>query len=118
MGGWLGMESVAGLQWNGWLIWTGIRTLAKCASIMSQEQSLTMVIKGYSDNAGSGTYNKKLSAFRANIVKSYLVGQGITPSRITAVGIGEKKPLKPNTTREGRRANRRVEIELAAEQAN
>jgi general secretion pathway protein A len=93
-------------------------SLAKCARIMMQSPSIMMVIKGYSDNAGSGTYNKKLSAFRANIVKSYLVGQGITPSRITAVGIGEKKPLKPNTTREGRRANRRVEIELAAEQAN
>jgi general secretion pathway protein A len=93
-------------------------SLAKCASIMSQEQSLTMVIKGYSDNAGSGTYNKKLSAFRANIVKSYLVGQGITPSRIRVIAMGEKNQLKPNRTAEGRRANRRVEIELAAEQAN
>jgi hypothetical protein len=26
MGGWLAMESVAGLQWNGWLVWTGIRS--------------------------------------------------------------------------------------------
>ena len=77
-----------------------------------------MVIKGYSDNAGSGTYNKKLSAFRANIVKSYLVGQGITPSRINTVGMGEKDPIKSNRTAEGRRANRRVEVELVAEQAN
>ena len=80
-----------------------------------QDPAIVMVIKGYSDNAGSGTYNKKLSAFRANIVKSYLIGQGVNPSRITAVGIGEEKPLKPNTTREGRRANRRVELELVAE---
>jgi outer membrane protein OmpA-like peptidoglycan-associated protein len=48
-------------------------------------------------------------------VKSYLAGQGISPSRMTAVGKGEEEPLKPNTTREGRRANRRVEIELVAE---
>jgi general secretion pathway protein A len=87
-------------------------SLAKCARIMMQNPAIVMVIKGYSDNAGSGTYNKKLSAFRANIVKSYLIGQGVNPTRITAVGIGEKKPLKPNTTREGRRANRRVEIEI------
>jgi general secretion pathway protein A len=90
-------------------------SLAKCASIMSQEQSLTMVIKGYSDNAGSGTYNKKLSAFRANIVKSYLVGQGISPTRIKSVGMGQEDPVKPNRTAEGRRANRRVEVELVAE---
>ena len=82
-----------------------------------QNPAIVMVIKGYSDDAGSGTYNKKLSAFRANIVKSYLVGQGITPSHITAVGIGEKKPLKPNTTREGRRANRRVEVEISGQRA-
>jgi general secretion pathway protein A len=82
---------------------------------MSQEQSLTMVIKGYSDNAGSGTYNKKLSAFRANIVKSYLVGQGISPTRIKSVGMGQEDPVKPNRTAEGRRANRRVEVELVAE---
>jgi general secretion pathway protein A len=90
-------------------------SLEQCASMMLQNPAVVMVIKGYSDNAGSGTYNKKLSAFRANIVKSYLVGQGISPSRITAVGRGDEKPLKPNTTREGRRANRRVEIELVAE---
>jgi outer membrane protein OmpA-like peptidoglycan-associated protein len=77
-----------------------------------------MVIKGYTDDAGSDIYNKKLSAFRANIVKSYIIGQGVNPTRITAVGIGEEKPLKPNTTREGRRQNRRVEVELVAEQAN
>jgi len=92
-------------------------SLAKCARIMLQNPAIVMVINGYSDNAGSGTYNKKLSEFRANIVKSYLVGQGITPSRITAVGIGEEKPLKPNTTGEGRRANRRVEVEISGQRA-
>lgn len=87
-------------------------SLAKCARIMMQNPAIVLVIKGYSDNAGSGTYNKKLSVFRANIVKSYLVGQGITPSRINTVGMGEKDPIKSNRTAEGRRANRRVEIEI------
>jgi len=80
-----------------------------------QNPSIVMLIKGYSDNAGSGTYNKKLSAFRANIVKSYLVSQGITPSRIRVIAMGEKNQLKPNNTYEGRKANRRVEVELVAE---
>ena len=90
-------------------------SLEKCASIMMQDPAIIMVIQGYSDNAGSVTYNKKLSAFRANIVKSYFVGQGITPSRINTVGMGQKDPVKPNTTAEGRRANRRVEVELFSE---
>ena len=54
-----------------------------------------MVIKGYTDNAGSDTYNKKLSAFRANIVKSYLVGKGVDAKRIDVFGMG------PNSHEEG-----------------
>jgi general secretion pathway protein A len=97
---------------------TAYDPLEKCASIMMQNPAIVMIIKGYADKAGSYVYNKKLSEFRANIVKSYLVGQGISPTRIETVGMGEKDPLKPNRTAEGRRANRRVEIELVGEQAN
>jgi general secretion pathway protein A len=87
-------------------------SLQRCASIMMQDPAIVMIIKGYSDNAGSGTYNKKLSKFRANIVKSYLVGQGISHSRMKTIGMGEENPVKPNRTAEGRRANRRVEVEV------
>ena len=86
--------------------------LNRCAQIMLEDQSLAMVIEGYTDNAGSYGYNKKLSVFRANIVKSYFVGQGINPTRIRVIGMGEENSLKPNITEEGRRANRRVEIEV------
>jgi len=86
--------------------------LQKCASIMMQDPSLVMIIKGYSDGVGSDAYNKKLAAFRANIVKSYLLGQGISPRRIETVGLGEESPLESNTTAAGRRANRRVEVEV------
>jgi general secretion pathway protein A len=89
--------------------------LEKCASIMEQNPSIIMIIKGYSDRAGPYAYNKKLSEFRANIVKSYLVGQGVSPARIRTLGLGEESPLESNTTAAGRRANRRVEVELVAE---
>ena len=45
-------------------------------------------------------------------VKSYFVNQGINLSRINAVGMGQKNPIGSNETIEGRRQNRRVEIEL------
>jgi outer membrane protein OmpA-like peptidoglycan-associated protein len=79
---------------------------------MLQNPGITIVIKGYTDSLGSYAYNKGLSEFRANMVKSYLVGRGISPARVRAIGMGEENPLKPNTTEEGRKANRRVELEL------
>ena len=89
--------------------------LNECALIMLEDQSLELVIRAYTDNRGSSAYNKRLSEFRANIVKSYLVGQGVSPKRIKAIGMGEEDPIEPNATKEGKRANRRVEVELVAE---
>ena len=51
-------------------------------------------------------------------MKSYLVGQGISPRRINTVGMGEESPIESNATEEGRRANRRVEVELVAEESS
>ena len=71
-----------------------------------------IIIKGYTDSQGSKDYNRNLSTFRANVVKSYLTGKGISPKRMKVLGMGDEGPRLPNTTVEGRSANRRVEIEL------
>jgi general secretion pathway protein A len=66
--------------------------------------NVTIVVKGYTDDKGSDSYNRQLSEFRANIVKSYLVGQGVSPKRVKAIGMGEEEPIESNETEEGRRA--------------
>jgi outer membrane protein OmpA-like peptidoglycan-associated protein len=76
-----------------------------------QKTELNIVIKGYTDSIGGNEYNRNLSAFRANVVKSYLSGKGVNPARMRAMGMGDASPQMPNTTPEGRAANRRVEIE-------
>jgi OOP family OmpA-OmpF porin len=53
-----------------------------------------------------------ISEIRANAVKSYLVGKGVEPSRIIAFGHGSQKSIASNKSADGRRLNRRVEIEL------
>jgi general secretion pathway protein A len=88
--------------------------LDELAGQLLQKTDLNIVIKGYTDSFGSTEYNRNLSAFRANVVKSYLIGKGIHPTRIRTMGMGDSNPLKPNTTSEGRAANRRVEIEVDA----
>jgi general secretion pathway protein A len=86
--------------------------LNRAAGAALQDSNVMIVVRGYTDDKGSDNYNRQLSEFRANIVKSYLVGQGVSPKRVEAVGMGEESPLKPNTTEAGRRANRRVEVEV------
>ncbi len=86
--------------------------LNRFAVVVVENSDIEIIVRGYTDTLGSYRYNKKLSELRANTVKSYMVAKGISPMRIQAIGIGEENPLKPNTSVTGRRANRRVEIEV------
>jgi len=76
-----------------------------------------VVITGYTDRIGSKKYNQKLSERRANAVKDYLVGKGVSADRLFPEGKGEENPLVTCTDK-GRKAliiclepNRRVEVE-------
>jgi len=67
-------------------------------------------VTGYTDSTGPEAYNQALSERRANAVKGYLEGKGVTD--VTATGAGESNPVGDNGTRAGRAANRRVEIDV------
>jgi OOP family OmpA-OmpF porin len=41
---------------------------------------------------------------------NYMIEKGIPSEKMSAVGYGEERPIADNSTSEGRRANRRVEI--------
>jgi len=86
--------------------------LERIATLIAPYPNVEVIIKGYTDSEGNDSYNKNLSEFRANLVKSFFVGQGISPSRIKTYGMGSENPIRSNKTLGGRRLNRRVEIEL------
>jgi len=73
-------------------------------------QSVTAT--GYTDSVGRPSYNQRLSARRAAAVKRYLVGKGLQPAMIKAVGAGDAAPVASNDTDDGRAQNRRTEIEF------
>lgn len=67
-------------------------------------------VQGHCDSQNSTEYNQGLSDRRANAVKDYLVGRGVSGSHLNAVGYSELRPIATNDTEAGRAMNRRVEI--------
>ena len=86
--------------------------LDRVVEIIIKNPKVEISLNGYTDSFGSPSYNKFFSESRANMVKVYLTKKGIDPSKIKTIGHGAQKFLASNKTEEGRRFNRRVEIEL------
>ena len=84
--------------------------LDKVVRTMKENPELVVEVRGYTDNTGSYKGNMKISQRRADSVRDYLINQGIDENRITAKGFGPENPIAPNTTREGRAENRRIEF--------
>jgi outer membrane protein OmpA-like peptidoglycan-associated protein len=86
--------------------------VAKAVAMLNTHgKGRTVVIEGHTDSVGSFAYNMKLSRERALAVKRALIEIGAdNAANFKVKAYGESKPLAPNTTREGRRENRRVEF--------
>jgi outer membrane protein OmpA-like peptidoglycan-associated protein len=72
--------------------------------------AVTAEIYGHADSTGPEAYNQKLSERRAQAVVNYMMKNGIEAGRLSAIGFGESQPAVPNTTKENRQKNRRVEL--------
>ncbi len=86
--------------------------MEKTATILLENPYVSVIIRGYTDSSGNLSYNVKISEFRANIVKTYLVGKGLSDGRAATFGMGPVNAIADNGTIEGRQLNRRVEIEF------
>ena len=92
--------------------------LKKVADFMKQFGGVKAVVEGHSDSTGAAAYNKQLSQRRADAVRNTLIKEfGIDASRLSAIGYGEERPIADNSTKEGRKANRRVVAVMEAEVA-
>jgi outer membrane protein OmpA-like peptidoglycan-associated protein len=72
-----------------------------------------IAVIGHTDSTGSDATNNALSVERAQSVRDYLAGRGVSPTRIRTEGHGEREPIADNGTDAGRARNRRVEIYLS-----
>lgn len=91
--------------------------LRRLAESLKKYPDTEVLIVGHTDSVGPEAYNQRLSERRAEAAASFLMQQGIRPSRIRTIGKGETEPIASNDTETGRQLNRRVEIAIFASEA-
>ncbi len=89
--------------------------LEHAAEVLRANPDLRVEIQGHTDNIGSDESNMILSNARAEVVKDFLVKNGVNASRLTIKAFGESKPVADNNTEQGRARNRRVEFKVSTE---
>ncbi|HUA34606.1 MAG TPA: OmpA family protein [Candidatus Binataceae bacterium] len=78
--------------------------------LKTQPDATRVYIDAYCDPSGGAKLNKMLADERANAVKAYLVKHGVSSDRLVARGRGATDFVASNSTREGRKENRRIEL--------
>jgi outer membrane protein OmpA-like peptidoglycan-associated protein len=88
--------------------------LDQIATQAKSEHGYVIEVRGFASSDGSANLNDRLSERRADAVVKYLARQHEIPLRriILPFGYGEAIPVADNTTREGRKQNRRVEVKI------
>lgn len=86
-------------------------TLDHVAEVMKMNPGLRMILGGHTCTMGSEKYNVRLSEYRAEAVKRYLVERGADPMNILSKWYYYSRPKASNDTEEGRSLNRRTELQ-------
>jgi chemotaxis protein MotB len=99
---------------------SGLHILKQISDILKTLTDQDIVVQGHTDNMPIGRTliarfptNQQLSEARASLIARYFMQQGIEPESLSAIGYADGRPVASNVTVEGRRKNRRIEIELS-----
>jgi len=84
----------------------------KLVGVLNDSPQMRIEISGHTDKTGSEPLNMKLSESRAKAVVDYLVGKGISQTRLEFRGYGSSQGIADNATPAGRAKNRRVEFKI------
>src|ERR1019366_6768471 len=83
------------------------------AGQLTSAKGFILEVTGGTDSTGPAQYNYELSQRRADAVVQYLASKYEIPAhRFYLIGIGKDKEVASNTSAEGRKKNRRVEVQL------
>lgn len=89
------------------------------AGQLGSANSYILEVTGGTDTTGPAQYNYELSQRRADAVVQYLAAKyNVPPHRFYLIGIGKDQQIAPDNTAEGRRKNRRVEVQMLSNMGN
>jgi OOP family OmpA-OmpF porin len=89
------------------------------AAQLGTAKSFILEVTGGTDSTGPAQYNYDLSQRRADAVVQYLAAKyGVAAHRFYLIGIGKDNAIAPNKTAEGRKQNRRVDVQLLSNMAD
>ena len=78
--------------------------------ILRDSVEFLLLLEGHADERGSIEYNLALGGRRAESVRDFLTGLGISGDRLTTTSFGEERPLLNRSDAEAWAQNRRVEF--------
>jgi peptidoglycan-associated lipoprotein len=86
--------------------------LATQADLAKNDPDLGILVQGYTDQQGSVSYNHKLGLMRAEKVKEFLVGLGVSDHVVKVMSLGKDGALCLDNSDVCRNMNRRVHLEV------
>jgi outer membrane protein OmpA-like peptidoglycan-associated protein len=86
--------------------------IEKVYNLLKKYPTMKLEISGHTDNVSSLRFNQKLSINRAKAVAKFLIDMGIEKNRLLTTGYAFSRPIADNSTIEGQRQNRRVELKI------
>ena len=94
---------------------TSKASLTQFAEVLKENRDMDIAIIGHTDTTGNDAINNPLSKNRAQSVSKFLKSQGVASAQIKTIdGQGSTNPVADNSTAEGRKQNRRVEVYMYA----
>lgn len=90
--------------------------ISQIANVLNQNKDVDVAIFGHTDSTGSDAINDPLSLKRAQAVEKSLKAKGVSTIK-RVEGQGSHNPVADNSTAEGKKQNRRVEVYMYASEA-
>jgi outer membrane protein OmpA-like peptidoglycan-associated protein len=87
-----------------------VKILDQLAILLKKFPELKIEIAVHTDNTGSPATNLLLTRKRAQSIAGYLIGKGVSSTRLLSTGYGDLRPVASNFSESDRKKNRRVDF--------